>query len=337
MIQLKLKTKQQTVEHMARLTNSNSKKLYMTALLVSGVLVTTGAFAQEAQAGPSANFFNPLNYLIIFTILILLVTIAVMAKVIRGLVNSEAGKPKKVVKPVTSEEPGKERLPWWQRLDRKLTDAVPIEKEADIMLDHDYDGIKELDNSLPPWWIYGFYLTIVFAVLYLLNYHVIGSGKLQIAEYEEQLADAEQAKAERLKSAAAQVDENTVTLATAEAELASGKKIYDEKCVVCHGKLGEGGVGPNMTDDYWIHGGSINDVFKVIKYGVPQKGMISWQTQLKPTEIQEVASYIKTLHGTNPPNPKEPQGDLYQENQETAPADSTVTASAEPSAETVSE
>lgn len=298
---------------MSKKINPITKVILRSVFLISLILPGNILMAQEAGAGISMEYFNPLNYLVAFTILILLVAIVVMARVINGLVNSEAGVPKKAVKPSAerTESGSATKLSWWQRLDRKLTDAVPLEKEADVMLDHEYDGIRELDNSLPPWWKYGFYLTIVFGVFYMLNYHVIGSGKLQLEEYEEQLALAEAEKQERLKEIAAIVDENTVTIMEDEVALNEGKKIFDEKCAVCHGYQGEGGVGPNMTDDYWIHGGSINDIFKVIKYGVPQKGMIAWQAQITPVDMQKLSSYITSLAGTNPPNAKEPQGDLY--------------------------
>jgi cytochrome c oxidase cbb3-type subunit 3 len=190
----------------------------------------------------------------------------------------------------------------------KLTDPIPIDREHEIMLDHDYDGIKELDNKLPPWWVYMFYATIIFGVFYIWYYHM-GSGELQEKEYQSQLAEAEI----QMKLAASKVDENSVTLLTSADKIKSGEAIYTANCAPCHGKKGEGGVGPNLTDDYWIHGGSIKEIFKTVKYGVPVKGMIPWQTQLGPGQIQEVSSYIKTLRGTNPPNPKAAQGDLYKE------------------------
>ena len=97
-----------------------------------------------------------------------------------------------------------------------------------------------------------------------------------------------------------------------EAALAAGETIFLSKCASCHGQLGEGGVGPNLTDRYWVHGGSISDIFATIKYGVPEKGMISWQSQLRPKNMQQVASFIKTLEGTDPPNQKDKEGTLYQ-------------------------
>lgn len=189
-----------------------------------------------------------------------------------------------------------------------FNNAVPIEREEEIMLDHEYDGIRELDNNLPAWWVYMFYLTILFSGVYLAYYHFLG-GNLQEAEYKEEIAIAEKHKA----SLANSINEANVTVLTDEARLANGKTLYSQYCGACHGKSGEGGVGPNLTDEYWLHGGNIKDVFKTITNGVPQKGMISWKAQLSPAQIQEVSSYILSLKGSNPANAKEPQGDLYKE------------------------
>jgi cytochrome c oxidase cbb3-type subunit 3 len=193
----------------------------------------------------------------------------------------------------------------------KLNASVAIEREADIMLDHDYDGIRELDNDLPPWWKYGFYLTIVFSVVYLVSYHIAGTGKLQLAEYDEQMQNAAIEMAEYRKKAAGLVDENNAVLLTDADALSSGQNTYMNNCAACHGEKGEGGVGPNLTDNYWLHKGSIRDVFRTIKFGVADKGMKSWQQDLGAKQIHEVASFILSLQGTNPPNAKEKQGELF--------------------------
>lgn len=192
-----------------------------------------------------------------------------------------------------------------------LTDAVPVEREDEIMLDHSYDGIRELDNNLPPWWVWMFYATIAYSVIYLLYFDVLSIGKTQKEEY---LAELEQAKIQKEQYLATQkdlVDENTVVYLDDAKDLAAGKNIYMTNCQACHAPDGGGGVGPNFTDDYWLHGGSINDIFKTIKYGVPTKGMIAWESQLNPTQMAQVASFVKSLHGTSPANPKEPQGELW--------------------------
>lgn len=191
-----------------------------------------------------------------------------------------------------------------------LTKSTPIENEAEILLDHDYDGIRELDSKIPPWFIMLFYGTIIFAAVYLVRFHVIGSGNVQAEEYMEEVKLA-QAQRQILIKTGAFLNEETVTQLTDPASLSSGKDIFMKNCASCHGNAGEGLVGPNLTDDYWIHGGGIQNIFKTIKYGVPAKGMISWQSQLAPKKMQEVGSYIMSLHGTNPPNGKAPQGDKY--------------------------
>ena len=202
------------------------------------------------------------------------------------------------------------------KLMMSLTDIVAIEEEDSILLDHDYDGIKELDNNLPPWWKYGFYLTIVVAVIYLFNFHVLGTGDLQGKEYEKEMAQAKLDVETYMKTSANNVDESTVKLLTEASDIAAGKDVFTANCAACHAASGgstPNGVGPNLTDDYWIHGGGVQDVFKTIKYGWAEKGMKSWKEDLSPMQIAQVTSFIKSLRGTNPPNGKAPQGDLYSE------------------------
>ncbi|MDE3237030.1 MAG: c-type cytochrome [Bacteroidota bacterium] len=198
---------------------------------------------------------------------------------------------------------------WWS----KMNSFRPVKEEAQIDLGHDYDGIRELDNRLPPWWLYGFYVCIIFAGVYLWRYHVAHSAPLSAEELKISLEKAEAEKQEYLKNAANNVDENTVKLLTSAADLDAGKKVFTTICAACHRADGGGMVGPNLTDDYWLHGGSISDVFKSIKYGWPEKGMKSWKDDFSPVQIAQIASYVKSLHGTNPPNPKEPQGTLVEE------------------------
>lgn len=207
---------------------------------------------------------------------------------------------------------------WWKRQYKKWTNVVPVAQEADIMLDHDYDGIKELDNSLPPWWVAMFYISIAAAIFYIYFMHFSDYGKSSAEEYAMEMKVAKKEKTRLLKLQANKVNEENVESLVDEQALAMGETIFKGNCSACHGQLGEGGIGPNLTDDYWLHGGSIKDIFSVIKYGVPEKGMIAWQAQLPPAEMQKVASFIMKLHGTNPPNGKEPQGKLYQTAKEQA-------------------
>ena len=171
-----------------------------------------------------------------------------------------------------------------------------------LLLDHEYDGIRELDNQLPRWWVWLFNLTIVFSVLYLLHYHVLGWGKGMVQEYEEEMRVGEQIK----QAAMARFEKEMETLvpSTDPVVLAQGKQIFLNLCAPCHRADGGGLVGPNLCDDYWIHGSAFRDNLRTIYHGVPEKGMVSWKNVLKPREIHAVGSYIYTLRGSNPPNPK---------------------------------
>ena len=201
----------------------------------------------------------------------------------------------------------------WARLDKKLfTKAIPIEHEADALLDHNYDGIQELDNALPPWWKYGFIITIGFAFVYLLNFHVFGNGKNPTEEYQAEMNNAQIQKEVYESKNKDRIDEEHVLMADATG-IKSAEVNYVANCVACHGAKGEGGVGPNLTDDYWLHKGSLNDIYHTLKVGYPDKGMQSWASKFSPKEMSQLASYIKTLKGTNPPNGKVPQGDILTE------------------------
>lgn len=191
----------------------------------------------------------------------------------------------------------------------KLLSLRPLHEEKDMLINHEYDGIRELNNPIPAWFMWLFYISIIFAFTYLLNYHVFKLGKLQDEEYVVEMKQAEVDKKAFLAKSANRVDENSVKLSTDPEELKLGGAIYLQNCVACHGDKGQGIVGPNLTDEFWIHGSKIGDLFKVVKYGVPEKGMISWEKQLSPKQIADVTNYIKSLKGTNPPNPKAPQGE----------------------------
>ncbi|RTL55661.1 MAG: c-type cytochrome [Sphingobacteriales bacterium] len=207
---------------------------------------------------------------------------------------------------------------WWANINR----FKPIKEEAEIDLGHDYDGIRELDNRLPPWWLYGFYASIIFAGIYLVRYHVLHSAPLSKEELQISLAKAEAEKQAYLKESKANVDENTVKYLTDASDLEAGKQIFTTTCAACHLADGGGLVGPNLTDDYWLHGCSIKDIFKSITYGWPEKGMKSWKDDYSPLQIEQIASYVKSLHGTKPKTPKEPQGTLCTD-QGAAPASGT--------------
>jgi cytochrome c oxidase cbb3-type subunit III len=167
---------------------------------------------------------------------------------------------------------------------------------------HEADGIKELDNNLPRWWVWLFNLCILFAIAYMAYYHVLGKGDLQIAEYEKEKAIGDKIKAEALAKFESSL--GTLEPSSDKAVLAQGLQTYTTLCSPCHRPDGGGLVGPNLCDDYWIHGSNYLDSVKIIINGVPEKGMLTWRGILKPNEIQAVASYIHKFRGTTPPNPK---------------------------------
>ncbi len=206
---------------------------------------------------------------------------------------------------------GSKLLARWNQLNDKIfTKAVPLETEADILLDHNYDGIKELDNALPPWWKYGFYITIGVAFIYMLNFHVFDIGLDPTQEYNAEMESARIKKEMYDANNKDRIDENNVPMAASDGILA-GKNLFEANCIACHLKDGGGTVGPNLTDDYWLHKGSLNDIYNTIKVGYPDKGMQSWSSQFTPKEISYMASYIKTLVGTKPAAPKAQQGEFY--------------------------
>ena len=185
------------------------------------------------------------------------------------------------------------------------------EDEGELLLHHDYDGIKELDNNLPPWWVYLFYACIIFSVVYLVRFEIMGADN-QETELKKEMAQAQIDIAEYKKTAPDLMDENSVTLLTDAANLAAGKAIYTTNCVACHRADAGGQIGPNLTDDQWILGGGIKNVFHtLVNGGRDGKGMISWKGTLKPKQMQEVASYILSLKGTNPKDPKAPEGEVW--------------------------
>ena len=187
----------------------------------------------------------------------------------------------------------------------------PIEEEGTLLLEHDYDGIKELDNDLPPWWTKLFYACIIFGFIYLAKYHIFGYDN-QIQEFETEMADAKIALEEYKKTAKDLIDAETVTLLTEASDIAKGKKVFEENCVACHRPDAGGAIGPNLTDNQWILGGGIKNVFHTISEGGRDaKGMVAWKGVLKPSEIQEVASYILSLQGSNPKDPKAPEGEIW--------------------------
>jgi len=265
--------------------------------------------AEFTMAGNS-DLMNNIALIAILTMLVLIAIVCfVLLKTFR--VMADLLLPKEVATVAANSpdfeyvlEPKKHKATFWE----KILSLKPLSEEKDLEMDHDYDGIVELDNPPPSWFMWLFYVTIVFAAVYLLNFHVFKLGKLQDEEYAVEMKQAAVEQKVFLAKSANRVDENSVKLSESADVLSAGKAIFKQNCVACHGENAQGIVGPNLTDEYWIHGGKINDLFKTIKYGVPEKGMISWEKQLSPKQIADVSNYIKSLKDSHPANPKEKQG-----------------------------
>ncbi|CAN5395528.1 hypothetical protein BH09BAC4_BH09BAC4_33810 [soil metagenome] len=212
-----------------------------------------------------------------------------------------------ILRKALGQEPAAKRVDprtLWQR----IAGLHALSQEKELMLEHAYDGIQELDNPTPPWFMGLFYSTIAFGVVYLFVFHVFKVGDLQTAEYTQEVAMADQQREIYIKKVAGSINENTVAFMKEPKALEAGKAAFLQSCVACHGQQGQGGVGPNLTDEYWLHGGTIKAVFHTITEGVPEKGMMSWKKQLNPLQVQQVASYILSLQGTKPAGAKAPQG-----------------------------
>ena len=302
------KMKNLPLDDQASQKNGSTKiKLGLAALL----LLPFQVFGQDASgSGISQETLVTWLVLIVIVIAILVLMVAIYTlNVLKVTLDQET-------EPETSKVE-KKSIWFWDRFNKR----VPQEQEASILLDHNYDGIRELDNHLPPWWTAFFYFSIVFGVIYMFVYHVFNIAPLPGELYDISIAEAKTASAAKLAEdgeGGAGIDESTVVFSDDAAVLENGKKIYDMQCASCHRNDGGGSIGPNLTDSYWLHGGSVGDIFTAIKYGIPQKGMISWEPLLSPEQMSDVTSYIITMEGTNPPDAKSPQGDLYQAEEEGA-------------------
>jgi len=277
--------------------------------------LTTASYAQTAAEAPAASiwddpmltFYVAIGFIFVVVLLVLLVAVY-MLQVIKVMTRQAAQEKASQLGVEYKEEPS-----IWSKLWKESNDFVPLEKEADIMLDHNYDGIRELDNHLPPWWKWLFYLSIVFAGVYMLFYHVTDTLPLSIQEYENEVSLAEeQPRKLQASSPVAAIDENTVTLVTDAQAIADGKETFLNNCASCHRQDGGGDIGPNLTDDYWRHGGDVKSIFRIVRQGVQGTNMIAWEGFISPEKMQNVSSYIITLKGSNPANPKKPEGELFK-------------------------
>ncbi|SHM82613.1 cbb3-type cytochrome c oxidase N-terminal domain-containing protein [Polaribacter sp. KT 15] len=283
------------------------KKSIQSTVYVIFVIVTFITLAKSFMVyeNPFSFYENPLVWLA----LIGFVLVVVLKEVVNVLAIKRATE-------LQNEKDGIVPEPsnaWIQKLLKSWTKAKAIEEEQEIVLDHNYDGIRELDNSLPPWWIYMFYATIIFAVVYLVRFEVL-DGDNQVVEYNKAVAEAKAALNKYKATAKDLITAENVTLLTDAKDLSRGRAVFNLNCASCHQKDGGGSIGPNLTDEYWILGGGIKNVFATISNGGRDgKGMIAWDKTLKTADIAKVASYVLTLQGTTPAVAKAPQGEIWTE------------------------
>jgi cytochrome c oxidase cbb3-type subunit 3 len=281
---------------------SNTTVYSVILFLISTLLFTNAAIAQDN----ASTFSNEETLTIVLSVVVGL--LCVVTLVLFSLIKFFTG----ITAFVKAKKQNKNPFNWhsfWNRINR----FKPIEEEGDLDTGHEYDGIKELDNVTPLWFIAGFALSILFAIGYMWRYHVSKSAPLQTEEYNISVVKAKEQLEAYLKTQANNVDESNVVLLQGN-DLASGAALYANNCVACHGDKAQGAaVGPNLTDEYWLHKGSLKDIFKSIKYGWTENGMKSWKDDFSPNQIAQISSYIYSLKGSNPTGAKEPQGEFYTE------------------------
>jgi cytochrome c oxidase cbb3-type subunit 3 len=270
------------------------QKTKKVGLLIIFALMSANTFAAQTveQSDYIIDFPDSAFYTFLFIDIAIVFLILYFTGIIKGALHN----------PSTSTK-AKTIFSYWNK---SLTNAVEIEDEDSILLDHDYDGIKELDNDLPPWWKYGFYITIIWAVIYIPYYHVFNTDKLQYGEFAESMKEGEKEVAAYKAAHPNLVNEDNVELLTDAASVNKGKEIFSKNCTPCHGQNGGGGIGPNLTDTKWIYDGDIKGVFHTISEGA-ENGMVAWKNQLSPDKIQEVASFVLSMPKAE--GGKEPQGE----------------------------
>jgi cytochrome c oxidase cbb3-type subunit 3 len=279
-------------------------KLRTYLLIAAGLLLGYAAAAQAGPAAPVAPAARPLSSQeVLFWVLVGLLALVLVVALLMGImvIVQMRAQLRRVYELPTVR-------PTWSGkvLGLLVGDPVLVKGEVkDELLDHDYDGIHEFDNDLPPWWKYGFYASIGFGFLYLGYYHLLAAAPLSQGEYALEMQQAS------LLLAAEPDDPTRLTTyqpLRTPADLAAGQTVFAQNCAACHGQQAEGKVGPNLTDEYWLHGGEINHVYRTIRFGVQSKGMVAWKGKLSAKQLLQVSSYVLSLQGSRPAGAKAPQG-----------------------------
>lgn len=304
------------------------KRLFTLSILFLPAL-TYGQVAEPKSfwTDPFSNPMLPLyvvSLLVFITIILVLITAVYMLRILSLMVRKQAEE-----KAAREGRPYVPEATWWNKFWESFNASVPLTEEKNIDLGHDYDGIRELDNHLPPWWKGLLYATIVWGVIYMIMYHVTFTLPSSTQEYDNQIAEAAAAQRAFLAAQpAAVIDENTLVYDGNAEYIAKGKTVFtSNNCQSCHREDGGGnGIGPNLTDKFWIHGGSVKNVFSTINKGVVEKGMPAWGKVMSPADVRNVTFYVMSLQGTNPPNAKAAQGIEYVPESVAPKSDTTVTA-----------
>jgi len=184
-----------------------------------------------------------------------------------------------------------------ERADDQARHGATPEFPGPALLDHEYDGIREYDNPLPRWWVLAFWASFFFSLGYVVHYHLTGHGKSVAQSYEEDLRVAREERAKQTLGEAP----SEAALGTLMADpdlMRDAKALFAQRCSVCHAADGQGLIGPNLTDDHFIHGDNrLMDIYAVVSHGVPEKGMPAWDLQLQPIEVRKLVAYVGTLRG----------------------------------------
>ena len=301
--------KKKLAEQLAKEESEKGSGINSTLIAIIGVIGAMIAssqsyaltFMQAGEAEEGMPWLKVENSDIYFLIVINIILIGVIFY-LRKMFNNLLG----LIKKKEEEKVAAEKA--FKKINQVLSDVVPIEEEHTILMHHEYDGIRELDNNLPPWWVWMFFATLIFAVVYLLNYHVFKTGDLQVTAYEKEIKRSEKEVKAYLSKMSMNVDETNATLMTDAGDLAKGKAIFETNCVTCHNPKGEGNIGPNLTDKNWIYGYDIKEVFKTVKTGTPN-GMPEHNSKFNPIQIQQVASFVLSLPAAKG---KDPQGEILE-------------------------
>ena len=284
--------------------------------IVAGNAVSAADESTRAQVSPSVISDNTMIQVyvvmgLIVVVLLLITATGILMMRTMSMLAEQSDREKAAREGVRYAQ----RPSWWSRLSQTANGYVPLDQESTIEMEHSYDGIKELDNHLPPWWKWLFYFTIAWAVVYLVVFHISGNYPLMIQEYDEEVSIADE-QARKLKASRPQeaIDESTLVYTPDPVILGKGKEVFNTmNCGSCHRPDGGGNaIGPNLTDEFWIHGGALKTIFTTIKNGAVDKGMPAWGKSLSPQDVRNVAFFVMSLQGTNPPSPKAPQGEKHK-------------------------